>query len=179
MIYCYNRILLTKCVVMVEADLLKSAREQIVETQRLSLGLLVFLFFSSLALFLIINVFLKTDTGWFGYFFMILLLFMLVLLYNVVSMETVVTRKYLKIRIHPFINESINLSDIVDVNTVSYRPLLDFGGWGLRFNDKGTMYSVRGNKAVILTMSDNKVFYVGSNIPSVLIEKIYNNTSSY
>jgi hypothetical protein len=45
---------------------------------------------------------------------------------------------------------------------VQYNPLLDYGGWGIRYGLKGRAYNVSGNKGVQLQLKDGKRILIGS-----------------
>jgi len=70
------------------------------------------------------------------------------------------------------LRRTIPLSEIRSAEPVTYRPLRDFGGWGLRFGRAGMIYSTRGNRAVRLHMSSGKVVFVGSQRPEELAQAI-------
>ena len=52
--------------------------------------------------------------------------------------------------------------------TITYNPLQDFGGWGIRYGRKGKAYNVRWNKEVLLTLKEGKDVSIGSNHHEVL-----------
>lgn len=82
------------------------------------------------------------------------------------------------------VKKRIPLSDILVAEQVSYRPLRDFGGWGIRsgrFRGERTgCYNLSGNEGVLLTLScairvclgRTKRVIVGSHKPDKLIEAI-------
>lgn len=55
------------------------------------------------------------------------------------------------------IRKEISLSDIREARVVEYRPLRQFGGWGIRsgtFDGKRTgCYSMKGNKGLLLSLN--------------------------
>ena len=62
----------------------------------------------------------------------------------------------------------IALSDISGVETVSYRPERDFGGYGIRSNRDGKAYIASGNRGVRVHLSDGSTLVVGSHRPDEL-----------
>jgi hypothetical protein len=71
------------------------------------------------------------------------------------------------------IQKRIPYSDIAALETVSYRPLLEFGGWGIRYGRGGKRaWTMRGNRAVRLQLRDGVQLYVGSETPERLAERI-------
>lgn len=67
---------------------------------------------------------------------------------------------------------TILLDDILTVESVEYRPLADFGGWGFRGTRDRRVWSARGNQAVRLTLRDGRVVYIGSDRPRTLENRI-------
>lgn len=72
----------------------------------------------------------------------------------------------------PVIRKRIRYEDILDLQTVTYRPLMEFGGWGVRFRGKKKAWTARGNEAVVLHLADETLLYVGSDHPHRLEERI-------
>jgi hypothetical protein len=70
------------------------------------------------------------------------------------------------------IRKRIRYDDILDLQSVTYRPLMEFGGWGVRFRGKKKAWSARGNQAVVLHLQDDSQLYVGSDHPHRLEERI-------
>ena len=56
----------------------------------------------------------------------------------------------------------IALSDIERYESRTYRPLRDFGGWGIRWAPGKMAYNVRGNLGVWLERTDGRSVLVGS-----------------
>jgi hypothetical protein len=53
-------------------------------------------------------------------------------------------------------------SDIERYESRTYRPLRDFGGWGIRWAPGKMAYNVRGNQGVWLERTDGRSVLVGS-----------------
>ncbi len=56
----------------------------------------------------------------------------------------------------------IDLGTVVTVEAKTYRPILEYGGWGLRYRPKGKAYNVRGNRGVLLTFRGGRSLLLGS-----------------
>jgi len=69
---------------------------------------------------------------------------------------------------------SIEFSNIRTLESVTYRPLKEFGGWGLRGRGEKRAWTARGNEAVLIRTRDGRRIYVGSDEPSKLEEHIRN-----
>jgi hypothetical protein len=68
------------------------------------------------------------------------------------------------------IRKRVPFSEIRAARAVTYSPLTEFGGWGIRWSAKGkTSWTTRGNRALRLEMADGKVLYVGSDRPERIL----------
>lgn len=68
------------------------------------------------------------------------------------------------VRFVPFLTRRIPLERIDRWEARTYRPIREYGGWGVRVGlfGKGSAYNVRGNRGVQLTFSDGKRLLIGS-----------------
>lgn len=66
------------------------------------------------------------------------------------------------IRFAPFVHRAIGKLEIAGVESMVYRPLGDFGGWGVRGWGGRVAYNVRGNEGVELTLVDGRRVVIGS-----------------
>ena len=53
-------------------------------------------------------------------------------------------------------------SDIDNAEPVTYSPLKDYGGWGIRYGAKGKAYNVSGNQGVVITLGTGQRILIGS-----------------
>ena len=58
--------------------------------------------------------------------------------------------------------QRIAFSDIRSAEAVVYRPLRDYGGWGIRYGPKGKAFNVRGNRGVEVVQEDGGRIMIGS-----------------
>lgn len=77
------------------------------------------------------------------------------------------------IRYHPFVNRRIPANEIVRVESRTYRPLGEFGGWGVRGWGGRIAYNVRGNSGVELTLTDGRRVLIGSQRADELAGAVY------
>lgn len=71
------------------------------------------------------------------------------------------------------ISKVIGFDEIVSMEAVDYSPLMEFGGWGIRYRWGGKRaWTVRGTRALVLHLEDGKHFYVGSDNPEGLAAHI-------
>jgi hypothetical protein len=53
-----------------------------------------------------------------------------------------------------------------------YRPIVEYGGWGLRLGLAGRAFNVSGDKGLQLEFNDNKKLLIGTNKPEELTETL-------
>ena len=66
------------------------------------------------------------------------------------------------VRLIPFPTRLIRFEEIASAEAVTYRPLREYGGWGLRFSRRGRAYSASGNRGVQLVLTDGRRVLIGS-----------------
>nr|WP_321498781.1 DUF6141 family protein [uncultured Methanolobus sp.] len=59
-------------------------------------------------------------------------------------------------------------NEIISAEVISYRPLRDYGGWGIRYGRNSKAYSISGNKGLMLEFRNGKRLMLGSQEPDVL-----------
>jgi hypothetical protein len=72
----------------------------------------------------------------------------------------------------PVIRRRVSYGDIVSMRAVTYRPIRDFGGWGVRGWGKRQVWSARGNQAVELELQGGRRLWIGSDHPQRLEGRI-------
>jgi hypothetical protein len=63
---------------------------------------------------------------------------------------------------------TIPLAEIRSVQVVTYNPVADYGGWGIRKGRRGWAYTVSGNRGVELELSTGERLLIGSQRPDEL-----------
>jgi hypothetical protein len=66
----------------------------------------------------------------------------------------------------------IGLENIVKYEVVTYSPLREYGGWGIRYGGKGKAYNVYGNRGVQLELRNGNRLLIGSQKPEQLEEAL-------
>jgi hypothetical protein len=95
----------------------------------------------------------------------------LVFLY-VLKLTVTVDSQHLHVRFWPLMRKDIALADITQYEVRAYRPILEYGGWGLRYSWRGTAYNVSGNRGVQLVLAGGRRILIGSQMPEELAEAI-------
>jgi hypothetical protein len=67
---------------------------------------------------------------------------------------------------------TIPWDQIRSVETRTYRPIRDFGGWGVRWAARGIVYHARGNRGVRLVLASGERVLIGSQRPDDLARAI-------
>lgn len=62
----------------------------------------------------------------------------------------------------------IRFEDIASVQAVTYNPLLEYGGWGIRGFGKKIAYNAQGNRGVLVTLKSGGTVLLGSQQPEDL-----------
>jgi hypothetical protein len=76
----------------------------------------------------------------------------------------------LTVRYWPFSNRRIPLSEIASCEVRTYRPIREYGGWGVRYSwANGMAYNVSGNRGVQLVLRDGRHVLIGSREPDELL----------
>ena len=77
---------------------------------------------------------------------------------------TEVTASGLRVRLAPFQprGRRVAWGRLAGFRALTYRPIRDYGGWGVRGYGKRVAYNARGVRGVLLTMNDGATLLVGS-----------------
>lgn len=78
------------------------------------------------------------------------------------TLETEIDNQHIYIKISPIISKKISFNDVQTWEIRTYRPILEYGGWGIRFGRKGTAYNVKGNQGLQLTLNSGKRILIGT-----------------
>ena len=67
---------------------------------------------------------------------------------------------------------TVPMSTIRSARARTYRPLLEYGGWGIKFGPRGWVYNVSGKEGVQLELDDARPLLIGSRRAEELAEAI-------
>ncbi len=85
------------------------------------------------------------------------------------DLETTVRADAIVVRFHElWPTRVIRYEDISRYEARAYRPLIDYGGWGVRFGLVGMAFNVSGNHGVVFHFNDGRRLMVGSQRPGEL-----------
>ena len=90
------------------------------------------------------------------------------------GLETEVYDDMVRVRFVPIHRnwQNFDFTSITVVEATTYRPIRDYGGWGIRYGGPGKAYNVSGNKGVLLTFGTGKTLMIGSQRPEELAAAI-------
>jgi hypothetical protein len=93
-------------------------------------------------------------------------------LFYVLKLITRVDAEGVHVRFFPLTRKRIPFDNITSCQARTYRPVREYGGWGIRFSRKGMAYNVHGNAGVQLTFKQGKPLLIGSQKPDQLAAAI-------
>ncbi len=95
-------------------------------------------------------------------------------LFLVANLTTEVRSDGLYVRFFPFhlSFHRIPAERLVKHEVQTYRPIRDYGGWGIRYGRGGKAYNVSGDRGVMLELSDGQRLLIGSQKPEDLASAI-------
>lgn len=102
----------------------------------------------------------------------ILLLSILTYAFYRMQLVTEVRNDGLSISFLPLRTQLIPYSHIKTCKALTYHPIREYGGWGIRYGRKGKAYNVSGNRGVQLEFIQGKPLLIGSQRPEELAKAI-------
>lgn len=95
-------------------------------------------------------------------------------LFHGIRMETRVGPGGVHLRHFPFHRQFLRwpFEEIRSAHARTYRPLAEYGGWGIRIGSKGWAYNVKGVRGVQLELSSGQRVLIGSQQPDALAATI-------
>lgn len=71
-----------------------------------------------------------------------------------------------------FLRRRIGWEEIERIYARTYSPLLEYGGWGIRFGRSGTAYNIRGHQGIQLELKNGKKLLLGTQQPQEFLEAV-------
>lgn len=107
-------------------------------------------------------------------FFGILLPIAIAVLFLILKLETEVRSDGLYVRYYPIHihYRRFTAEDLNQYQARQYKPIREYGGWGIRYGKGGKAYNVSGSKGVQLVLKNGKRLLIGSQRPNELVEAI-------
>ena len=91
----------------------------------------------------------------------------IVFLFEKSKLFTHIYQKEIRLRFPPFFSKEkiITLDTVKSLEVRKYNPIMEFGGWGVRYGLKGKAYNVKGNMGLQLYFKDGKRLLIGTQKP--------------
>lgn len=96
----------------------------------------------------------------------------LIALFALAQLTTIIDKQGITYRFFPFqlSFRKIEWTQIDKYEVITYNPIRDYGGWGLRYGKKGRALNVSGNKGLQLYLLNGKNILIGTKKESELTE---------
>tara|TARA_Y100001954_G_scaffold237888_1_gene303171 strand:- start:585 stop:1037 length:453 start_codon:yes stop_codon:yes gene_type:complete len=94
----------------------------------------------------------------------VLIGFALPLIFYLLQLRTKVNSEGLHYQFFPFHLKyhTIKTEEIVKIETLQYKPIAEYGGWGIRYGFKGKAYNTTGNLGVKVHLKNGRNILFGS-----------------
>ena len=91
-------------------------------------------------------------------------LFTLAMFWLIWSVEliTVIDASGIHLRFRPFIRKHISWQDIDRIYLRKYKPIREYGGYGIRLSKRGNAYNIKGNEGIQLELKNGKKLLIGT-----------------
>jgi hypothetical protein len=83
-------------------------------------------------------------------------------IFYAMRLETRVDANAVRLRFFPLIRRTIPLTEIQSCEARTYRPIREYGGWGIRWGFSGMAFNVSGDRGVQLVLTGGKRLLIGS-----------------
>jgi hypothetical protein len=94
-------------------------------------------------------------------------------LFAVARLRVDVEADRILVRFRPFTTRAIELDSVDRIESVTYHPLREYGGWGIKgWSRRKVAYNVRGTRGVLLTLANGRTVLLGSQDPDDLAAAI-------
>ncbi|MDL2239542.1 hypothetical protein LJC25_02980 [Bacteroidales bacterium OttesenSCG-928-K03] len=105
-----------------------------------------------------------------------ILIIIICLMMFFIGLETRITNYGIYIKFFPF-NSNFKFfpwDDIASHEVIKYKPIRDYGGWGIRGSGKNKAYNVSGNYGLMLKFYNGNKLLIGTNKPDELKNQLKN-----
>jgi len=85
---------------------------------------------------------------------------------------TVIREDGIQIKFFTFTDFIIPFNKIKDYKIRVYRPIIDYGGWGISFSKFGKAYTISGKIGLHIELSNGKKILIGTQNPDALLQTL-------
>lgn len=93
-------------------------------------------------------------------------------LFYLLKLVTEVGDEGVTLQFVPLPRKTIRFEEIARCEARTYRPIADYGGWGIKMGRAGRAYTVSGNRGVMLELAGGKRLLIGSQQAEALAQAI-------
>tara|TARA_B100000959_G_scaffold86751_1_gene92159 strand:+ start:1814 stop:2293 length:480 start_codon:yes stop_codon:yes gene_type:complete len=93
------------------------------------------------------------------------------LLYRM-KLITIINEDGINIIFAPFTNFIIPFNKIKKYQIRQYRPIIEYGGWGIRYSKSGKAYNVSGKIGLQIELTNGKRLLIGTQNPDALLQTL-------
>ena len=93
------------------------------------------------------------------------------LLYRM-KLITIINEDGINIIFAPFTNFIIPFNKIKKYQIRQYRPIIEYGGWGIRYSKSGKVYNVSGKIGLQIELTNGKRLLIGTQNPDALLQTL-------
>ncbi len=87
---------------------------------------------------------------------------LLLILFIVFHLKTIISQDKINIIFVPFVNKTIRWKEVEKAYIRQYKPLMEYGGWGIRRGLSGRAYNVKGKTGLQLQLKSGKKILIGT-----------------
>ena len=106
-----------------------------------------------------------SDNGLIVTFILVIILFLIViLLFGFANLKTVITKGGIEYKFLPFHLKfhKINWGEIEKYDVITYNPIRDYGGWGIKTGKNSKAFNVSGNWGLLLELKSGNRILIGT-----------------
>jgi len=95
----------------------------------------------------------------------------IIILFAKLKLITIVNSLGISVQFKPFHRQQLffDFSDIKEYATRTYRPIIEYGGWGIKRGIGGLAYNVSGKQGLQLVLTDGRKILIGTQKPEQLV----------
>lgn len=83
-------------------------------------------------------------------------------LFMTMKLTTKIDKMTIRVRFYPFVNRTISWQDVEEAYVRTYKPVMEYGGWGIRRRIGSIAYSVSGKQGLQLKLTNGKKVLIGT-----------------
>lgn len=89
-------------------------------------------------------------------------------------LDTVIDRERISVRLYPFHLDyrTFKRKEVTACELRKYRPIAEYGGWGLRGTANNKAYSISGDHGIQLTFTNGNRLLIGTSMPQTAKEAL-------